>query len=195
VRGLSLVAALSIGLAPPLGVEARCGTERWPVKTGTDGDAAKVDRSAATPTTIERMRAWKPPAALPPAKRIAPYETVEWTVDATLVRYKFENDPVSGDSDYRLVLADPAGATISAVIPMPACVGAQSPFLEGIRAARAAFDQKFTATGQFQDANTPVRVAGVGFFDVGQGKSGTAADPIELHPVVSLRFDPPGFSP
>ena len=50
-RLLSLAFAIVVGLALPASpLFARCGVERWEVKTGTDVDAAAVDLSSTTPT-------------------------------------------------------------------------------------------------------------------------------------------------
>ena len=54
-----------------------------------------------TPTSIADLTdvtRYPAPAHWPPANRIAPVETTLWVVDATLLRFKFENDPHTGDS-------------------------------------------------------------------------------------------------
>jgi hypothetical protein len=123
--GLLIVALLAV--FPP-GALARCGVERWAVKTGTDPDASLVNLAAATPTTLATMRSWSAPQLLPSNSRLSPQETTVWVVDATLTVYKIEDDPNTGDSDYHLVLSDDAGNTVIAEIPFPSCVGADSPF-------------------------------------------------------------------
>ncbi len=105
-------------LCLPLSAEARCGKERWAVKTGTDRDAQQVDTSVHNVTRIAAMRSWPAPNQLPATTRIAPYELKVWVVDATLKAYKVEDDPRTGDSDYHLVLADDSGNTIIAEIPL-----------------------------------------------------------------------------
>jgi len=91
-------------LASPLSAEAaRCGKERWSVKTGIDSDADLVDTAPHNVTRIAAMRSWPAPDHLPATKRIAPYELKVWVVDATLTSYKVEDDPNTGDSDYHLV--------------------------------------------------------------------------------------------
>src|SRR4051794_32126324 len=49
-----------------------CGTERWPVKTGSDADAKFINLGAATPTTIPSLASISPPADKPENNRIPP---------------------------------------------------------------------------------------------------------------------------
>jgi len=174
----------------PLSAEARCGTERWPVKIGTDDDAGLVDMSMHNVTRIAAMRSWPAPDVLPQTRRVPPNELKVWVVDATLTAYKVQDDPNTGDSDYHLILADDSANTIIAEIPSPSCVDVRSPFFEAIKDAREKFDATFQATGQFQDTNTPVRVVGVGFFDFHHGQRGVAPNAVELHPVLDIIFNP-----
>ena len=180
-RTLTALITLSVQQSPQPG---QCGVERWSVKTGTDPDASMVDLTAMTPTTIATMRSWPKPTSIPDDKRIAPYETTVWVVNATLTQYKLEED-----SDYHLILRDDEGGTIIAEIACPCCVGASSPFAALIEQARTKFDERFRATGSFQTANIPVRVSGVGMFDFLHGQTGVAPNGIELHPVLDIKFN------
>jgi len=164
---------------------ARCGVERWSVKTCTDPDAALIDPLHSTPTTIAIMRSWPSQSNPPVNNRIAPYETTAWTVEATLTLYKKEDD-----SDYHLVLQDATGNTLISEIPCPGCVGTGSPFAAKINNARAVFDAQLTATTSFQTANIPVRVTGIGMFDFPHGQTGAAPNQIELHPIIDIVFNP-----
>jgi hypothetical protein len=116
---------------------------------------------------------------------VSPVETTVWVVDATLTLYREEDD-----SDYHLILRDQAGNTMITEIPLPSCVGAGSPFADGIARVRSKFDGMFSVTGSFQMANIPVRVTGVGFFDFLHGQPGVAPNGIELHPVLDIVFNP-----
>jgi hypothetical protein len=189
---LSFVAFLMLALAPSQ-VLAQCGVERWSVKTGTDPDAGLVNLNSVTSTTIANMRAFTAPNPIPANNRVAPAETTQWTIDATLTLFKLESD-----SDYHLVIQDSAGNTMITEIPSPSCVGSGSPFFAGIQNARAEFDAKFTATTSFQTANIPVRIKGVGMFDFLHGQTGVAPNGIEIHPVLDIIFNPgtgtPDFS-
>jgi hypothetical protein len=161
---------------------ARCGVERWSVKTGTDPDVSSVQLSpigSSIATLIET-----PAPASPPANgRVAPTETQAVTLsNVTLVKFKLEND-----SDYHLVISDGA-RTMIAEIPSPSCVGASSRFAGAISAARAAFNARYTPNGSFQTANTTVTITGVPFFDYNHGQTGRAPNSIEIHPILSICF-------
>lgn len=162
-----------------------CGVERWSVKTGTDSDAGMVNLNSPQPTTISTMRSWTAPSSIPANNRVAPYETTAWTVNATLVEYKLEDD-----SDYHLVIKDAAGNTIVTEIPYPGCVAPGSPFAAGVVNARDEFDAVFTPTGSFQFANVPVQITGVGMFDFLHGQTGVAPNGIEIHPILDISFQP-----
>ena len=184
-RILSCLLAICLGAMTPALQAQSCGVERWSVKTGTDPDAGLVNLSAGTSNTIATLRGWPTPSPIPANNRVAPYETTEWVLNATLTSYKSEND-----SDYHLVLQDAAGNTMIAEIPSPACVGSSSPFLSGITHARSQFDAVYTATSSFQTANVPVRITGIGMFDFLHGQTGVAPNGIELHPVIDIIFNP-----
>jgi hypothetical protein len=164
---------------------AQCGVERWSVKTGTDPDAGLVDLSSSKNTTIASMRAMPAPSPIPSNNRVTPTETTVWVTNATLTKFKLEND-----SDYHLVISDAAGNTMIVEIPSPSCVGASSPFLSAIQNARSKFDSQLTATTSFQTVNIPVQVVGVGMFDFLHGQTGVAPNGIELHPVLDVIFNP-----
>ena len=172
-------------LVVPSAVFAQCGVERWSVKTGTDADKGLVNLNSSSTTTIVAMRAPAAPSPIPANNRVAPLETTQWTITATLTQFKLESD-----SDYHLILQDASGNTMIAEIPSPTCVGAGSPFFAGIQNARSEFDARFHATTSFQTANIPVRVKGVGMFDFLHGQTGVAPNGIELHPVLDIVFNP-----
>ena len=162
-----------------------CGVERWPVKTGTDADTSKVDRSGAVASTVAAMGALPKPTTLPDANRIVPTETTVYSLSATLTQYKIEDD-----GDVHLVLSDTTGHTMIAEIPDPTCVGSTSPFLSAITTTRTAFDATYAPTTSWQTVNQQIRLTGVGFFDFLHGQTGVAPNGIELHPVLSLAAAP-----
>jgi hypothetical protein len=172
-------------LVVPSALFAQCGVERWSVKTGTDPDAGLVNLNSSTSTTIAALRAIPAPSPIPSNSRVAPTETTQWVINATLTQYKLESD-----SDYHLVLSDASGNTMIVEIPSPTCVGAGSPFLAGITNARNEFNARFTATTSFQTANIPVQIKGVAMFDFLHGQTGVAPNGIELHPVLDVIFNP-----
>jgi len=164
---------------------AQCSGERWSVKTGTDPDATLVNLGSTTATTIASLTSIATPATLPDNGRIQPTETTTWVLSATLVKYAR-----SFDADYHMVFQDSAGRTMIAEIPDPNCIGPGSPFAAGIAHARAQFDAMFTATTAFQNANVPVQITGIGFFDHFEGQEGIAPNGIELHPIIDISFGP-----
>jgi hypothetical protein len=171
----------------PSPILAQCGVERWSVKTGTDADVGLINISSSTAQTITTMRGWPAPSPIPANNRVSPYETTQWTLNATLTQYKLESD-----SDYHLVLSDASGNTLIAEIPSPSCVGAGSPFGPGIQNARNQFDARYNATSSFQTANIPVQIKGVGMFDFLHGQTGVAPNGIEIHAVLDIIFNPTG---
>ncbi|MCU1264579.1 MAG: hypothetical protein JWM21_897 [Acidobacteria bacterium] len=166
-----------------------CGVERWSVKTGTDADAGLVNLNSATPTTIAFLHSLPSPNPTPANNRVAPGETTQWTIQGTLVEYKLESD-----SDYHVVVQDGAGNTIVTEIPYPgltpSCVTGSSPFYSGIANARCKFDSSSLpqATTNFQFANVPVRITGVGMFDFPHGQTGSSPNQIEIHPILDISF-------
>ena len=164
---------------------AQCGVERWSVKTGTDQDVGLVNLGSKTSTTIASLSAITAPNPIPDGRRVQPTETTVWVLNATLKKYVR-----AYDSDYHMVLADDAGHTMIAEIPDPGCVGPGSPLAAGIAHARAQFDAVFTATINFQNADVPVQITGVGFFDYLEGQEGVAPNGVELHPIIDIIFNP-----
>ncbi len=164
-----------------------CGVERWSVKTGTDADASLINLQSTTQTTIASLISLPTPAILPTNNRIQPTETTIFQLQATLTEYKLESD-----SDYHLILSDSSGNTMIAEMASPACVGSFSILLPGIQNARSEFDARYTPTSDFQTANVPVTITGVGFFDFLHGQTGVAPNGIELHAVLDIQFNTGG---
>jgi hypothetical protein len=122
-------------------LHAACGVERWSVKTGTDTQAPSVVLSSYISSTIYNFHQSTRPASLPSNGRVAPRETTQYQLSATLTKYVRESD-----SDYHLVIVDGSGRTMIVELPASNCVGAGSPFGTGIAHARQQFDSRFTAT-------------------------------------------------
>jgi len=157
--------------------------ERWPVKVGDDPDAESVDLLKPVPTTLAALDALATPVDRPEDARVDGTERTVYVLHATLFAYKLETD-----GDYHLALTDGAGNTLIVEIPDPACVGTPSPFLAGVRKARAAFDARFKAGKRYRTTAVAVTVTGVGFFDFPHGQKGVAPNAIELHPALDIAF-------
>ena len=103
--------------------DARCGKERWPVKTGTDKDAAKVNESP-TPGTINQLRQIQAPIN-PNIRRDTRYSPVELTtyeLTGWITVIKAE-----ADQDYHVVLADSQGRTMIVESTHPDCAKTFAP--------------------------------------------------------------------
>jgi hypothetical protein len=119
-------------------------------------------------------------------------ETREFTVKALLIGFKLE-----ADSDFHVVIADPANpkATMIVEIPAPQCLkGAPSVPGKGslgdqLQAQRDKLEAAYgKATPRFKRLAkpVPVTVTGVGFFDFLHGQTGVAPNGFELHPVLEI---------
>lgn len=164
-----------------------CGEERWSVKNLTDADVAKINFTPAA-TTVGALLSLDAPPHLPEDQRIAPTELQALQVTARLVGFKLEDD-----MDFHVVIADPADSSRTMIVEIPspdcgsACRSGHSP--EFI-AARNALVQRFGAAKSiFKNLpSTLVSITGIGFFDFIHGQTGVAANGIELHPVLHIKF-------
>lgn len=161
-----------------------CGTERWPVKTGTDRDVGSV-ANFPTQTTVAQMGSVVAPArpGLRPNSRFGPTELTTFQITGTLKVIKKE-----ADGDYHMVIVDPTNprATMIVEAPDPNCASG-SHFLDNIGFVRHVLDQKFGRISRLEP-NLPVTVTGVAFFDLPHGQEGIAPNGIELHPVLVIAF-------
>lgn len=173
----------------PIGCGIHCGVERWSVKTLTDSDAASVNFSPR-PSTVAWLTSQPAPPSLPEDSRLAPLEFQAFTVRAILVGYKEESD-----RDFHLVLADPGdpSVTMIAEIPSTECSSAcSSRSANSFVSARQDFEARFGMPApRFESPRglVIVDVTGVAFFDFFHRQRGVAPNAIELHPVLSLRFE------
>ena len=176
------------------GCGQNCGEERWPVKTLTDNDAAKVNFSPIV-KTVGDLVAVKAPNGNSETSRLNATEETTFQVRARLVGYKHETD-----CDFHIVIADLVNPSQTMVveIPDPDCGGVcASPKLSDIKKARQDFAAQFPNAPpdpEFKvvQGNVVVEVTGVGFFDFAHGQTGLAQNCIELHPVLAIAFPTPG---
>lgn len=185
-----ILSLAAVALLAVTELHAACGVERWSVKTGTDPQAPSVDLSTYISSTIYNFHQSTRPSSLPSNGRVAPRETTQYRLSATLTKYVRETD-----SDYHLVIKDSAGRTMIIELPATTCVGAGSPFGPGISRARQQFDARFTATTSFKTTTTPVTIKGVGFWDYLHGQTGVAPNGIEVHPVLDITFGTAAMTP
>lgn len=152
----------------------RCGTDRWPVKTLTDRDRARVDTAAIRSTVKELGSIPIPNIPYPHDRRIAPLELTTYRVTAVIAQISVEDD-----GDWHLVLRDVDDARYSMIaeLPLPECaVGSE--YEETFRSVRQSL-RGFRKGAQ-------VEVVGVGFFDFLHNQRGRAGNGVELHPVLGI---------
>jgi len=175
---------LTPSAAPATGDQ--CGTERWPVKTLSDQDAAQVNFTPV-PSSVGALRGLAAPAPLPQSSRVAPTELTVFTVTAQLVEMKLEED-----RDIHMVIAEPSDPTATMITEFPdadQCSGAvASAHAQEMRTARTALIAAFgqPSSSQFTSISGSASVTGVGFFDFLHGQTGVAPNGIELHPVIGF---------
>jgi len=196
------------------------GTERWAVKDGTDPAAQQIDFSNITPIQVsDLLSIHQPNIPTNNTTRVVPEETHLYRVSARLVKWKKECCQASDDSDYHLVMTDDSlqfsdenngvpvtGHSFVAELPDPGCLsgrngtfGTTSPFFQtgnplNVATARQALEQQTQSpafNGSWNDMNgIPVEIIGVGFFDRAHSQTGRSLNNIEIHPVLSINFNP-----
>jgi len=172
---LALVAGLELrqpNLPPARAAPLRllCGTERWSVKTFSDGDRFQVDLTRRY-RTIKQLNALVRPAVRPANGR-TPDELKVYRVTATVMTAINEND-----GDIHLALMGSDGSTLIAEAPEPAC-DVNSRDRSAINAARL--------VAQDVQQGDRVVAVGVGFFDFAHHQTGHAQNYFELHPLIAL---------
>lgn len=173
-RSVALLAALTPALLRAQG-GPRCGSDRWSVKTLTDPERDSVSTDAA-PTAVAALIALPGPRESRPQRARLALERRTFRVRAVLLARREQSD-----GDIHLLLADPGDRSkmLVAEIPDSACAPGTrhaSDFAEARRVVDALAD------------GLEVEVTGVAFWDDEHGQVGSAANGIELHPV--LRVDP-----
>src|SRR5260370_16740023 len=71
-RLVGVLATLWYVVATPPLVAQHCGVERWPIKTGTDADAQRVDLPNPKNATVAELTALPPPHPIPPSRPSSP---------------------------------------------------------------------------------------------------------------------------
>lgn len=184
-------------LGPPL-KKSNCGVERWKIKTLGDAEAANVYYSRPVEMQIRTLRTLPAPARadLDAAtdRRFSPVETTKYRVHALLLEYKLETD-----SDYHLVIADPADRTLTMIAEIPSGDCVDSKMLAGqMTNLRTWLERQWgkpeivgrmihvAMGGAPPTAGQMVTIEGIGFFDFDHHQTGVAPNAIELHPVLSI---------
>jgi hypothetical protein len=184
---VALTAAIIGGGGSPAGAAAKCGVERWAVKTLSDPRVAKVDFSPHD-SSIGRLRRKPDPHTKSSTPRLEGVETTTFRVKARLIEFKREDD-----RDIHLVVGVPSSPAKTMIVEFPdtTCPGASSsPKKAQMASARSALT---AACGQapssdFADLKGTATMTGVGFFDVKHStpQTGVAPNNVELHPVLKV---------
>lgn len=177
------------------------GSERWPVKTGQDGDRAKVGKNVIAgedlgagivEATVEELISLPRPPGLEVATQDPPEftgvragvtEVTVWRITASIIALKHEKD-----GDYHLVLQGTSGQQMVAEIPTPTTrfVG-DSSWIENIGQARQEIDDKLVrnlSPASFGMMNGKLVPHGASMTSLRQS----------LPPTASLATPPPGSS-
>jgi hypothetical protein len=160
-----------------------CGTERWAIKTLSDGDRDLVHLRPVD-ASIEDLVALPRPPHVAAAGRMEPAELTVYRITVR-VRRLIEED----DHDWHLVLESPRDSAITMIaeIPDPACAGAcSSGFAERFTVVRNVLFGRLNAPGG--EKKPLLSITGVGFFDYLHGQTGAAPNGLELHPVLAVEF-------
>lgn len=181
------IAALSLAAARARRTNAKCGVERWDVKTLSDPDVTQVDFNTVVPTTVAELNALPPRCSggLHDPRAGDPEHTVYEVIGVVTV-VKSESD-----RDYHIAIGDPEHPDKTMVVEVvdPRCPGATtSPKHAALQRARTSFDN-LLGGGDFESlVGVPVRVRGVGFYDKSHGQEGLSDSCIEFHPVLDINL-------
>jgi hypothetical protein len=154
---------------------------RRSVKTATDLDAAKIDRTPVA-TTVEEIAGIKAPKG-ELAGRTPGFETTTYRVEATVKSVELKKD-----GDYYLVLqGDKGGQTVVEVPDPKTCEN--SPLHDDIAAARKELEERYHPTKEVKEVNERATVTGVGFLGWGnKGKGATGKSGPRLMPGTGIDF-------
>jgi len=184
-----VIAALAIGCSSPDKAPDTAskttssqggGRDRKPtrlaIKRATD-DAAGKASTTPTKTTIEDMMKVARPDGLAEDdstpefqdKRVAPFETTIWQVDATVTQVVKRRD-----GDFFLTIEGAKGGKSVVEVPDPALCK-DSKKLAEITATRKAIEDKFHPTDKPQKVNVKAKFTGFGFFGFSRAREGQPA--------------------
>jgi hypothetical protein len=209
VLAAAAVAALGVGRTPDPIVSARaatsgveqdelltggCGVYRWDVKTGQDAAVASVDVTPGSvhAKTIAAMRGLSRPAGLGLHAPRTPSEDHAYAVTGYLKEARWEAD---GDFHVVIETKPSGGSSLITEFPDPNCMAnlqPGDPWIPRVTTARQAFIDACGVPPKypkpFKQLSGRVRFSGVAYFDPPNHGNGSAANGIELHPVIGIRM-------
>ena len=163
------------------------------VQHGVDPEATQINRTP-TKITVEQLLAMRKKVgddielSSYPNKRIGPFETTTFQIDATIESIKHEKD-----GDFYFVIKGDTGAEAVVEVPDPAfCQG--SPLLADISKARQSLADRFHPNETVQTVNQRATIEGVGYLGSRKRKgSGSFGATARLMPGTGISF--PATSP
>lgn len=161
----------------------KCGKERWPVKTLSDGDTIKIDfHNIRTSSIKEQVRIPFPFTDHSEKRMKSEFEILSLT--CYLLAFKEE-----ADGDIHLIISDNID-TMIAEIPDPECVSVKNTSrYEQFRKLRNDIYKNIGIPGKnytFFKKGIKISLTGVGFFDSYHKQAGMARNQREIHPVLGL---------
>ena len=161
---------------------------RAAVQHGYDPGAASLDRTPQK-ITVEQLVSMRRKVGDDielsnfPDKRVAPFETSTYQIDATIKSIKHEKD-----GDFYCVIQGDSGAQAVVEVPDPR-VCKDSPMLPDIEKAREALYNKFHPTDTNRAVNEKATITGVGYLGTRKRKgSGTFSATARLMPGTGVTF-------
>jgi hypothetical protein len=173
---LSLLAALLLAAA----LERSVSHWRWSVKTMSDPDRVRVNRTPIPSSVSLLSRLDAPQGFYPRHGRIAPHELAVYRVRARMVALHRELD-----GDYHVVIEEPLDPKASMVIEIPSPSEGRT---AGLESAFRSMRESIARRGSVPRTGWLVEVTGVGFFDSPHWQPGASRTGFELHPVLELEF-------
>ena len=147
------------GSGEPAEGGARCGVERWPVKTLSDRRARQVNFHPRR-TNVDALRSKPTPGVGFSTPRITGVETTTYKLRAQLIEYAREDD-----HDIHLVIAAPSNPEKTMIVefPDPSCPGARKSRNRKAmgRARQAVISACGAPSTSFHDLNGTATIRGV----------------------------------
>ncbi len=162
---------------------------RWPVMTGTDPEARRINPNPV-PTTLEKLGRLPRPQELAGGSlmryrtiRLGQAEKTLWSVEAYVVETQHDRD-----GDYHITLRSmTSGQKMACELPDPARMASPSPFAKQMTHARAELVASLHPTDKPQTCVVAVRITGLGYYGRVKPDEGLK-NGLQLHPVVGIVF-------
>jgi hypothetical protein len=153
---------------------------RWSVKTMSDPDRVRVNRTPI-PSSVSLLSRLSPPQGFYPRHgRIAPHELTVYRVRARMVALHRELD-----GDYHIVIEEPGDPKASMIVEIPSPSEGRT---AGLESTFRSMRESIARREPLPSPGGLVEVTGVGFFDTTHLQPGASRSGFELHPVLEFEF-------